>query len=57
MTLSLTLAGGAIARMVDGGLGPGEHWFSFTAPASGVYVARLTLDRKDSHNTKLVVPG
>jgi len=43
--------------MVDGGLGPGEHWFSFTAPASGVYVARLTLDRKDSHNTKLVVPG
>jgi len=48
-------SGRTIVRMVNSRLGPGEHRFSFTVPASGVYFAKLTLDGKDVSNAKLVV--
>jgi len=47
--------GRVVANLADGRLGPGEHRFSFTPPANGVYVVKLTLDDRDTHNTKLVV--
>jgi hypothetical protein len=48
-------AGRVVANLADGSLGPGEHRFSFVPPGSGVYVAKLTLDGKDTHSAKLVV--
>ena len=47
--------GRIVAHLADGRLGAGEHRFSFAPPASGVYVVKLTLDGKDTYNTKLVV--
>jgi len=49
--------GRAVATLVDGRLGPGEHRLKFAPPAAGVYVVKLTLDGKDSYNAKLVVLG
>jgi hypothetical protein len=48
-------AGRAVANLADGRLGPGEYRFTFTPPAAGVYIVKLTLDGRDSYNTKLVV--
>jgi len=48
-------SGRAVAELLDGSLGTGEHRFSFAAPASGVYVAKLTLDGRNAGNVKLVV--
>jgi hypothetical protein len=47
--------GREVAALADGRLGPGEHRFSFTPPANGVYVVKLTLDDKETYNTKLAV--
>ena len=48
-------AGRDVANLADGRLGAGEHRFSFTPPAPGVYVTKLTLDGKDTYSAKLVV--
>jgi hypothetical protein len=47
--------GRVVANLADGRLGPGEHRFSFAPSAAGVYVAKLTLDGRDTYNAKLVV--
>jgi hypothetical protein len=47
--------GRIVADLADGWLSAGEHRFSFTPPSNGVYVIKLTLDGKDTYNTKLVV--
>ena len=47
-------AGRVVANLADGRLGPGEHRFSFTPPVSGVYIAKLTLDGRDTYSAKLV---
>jgi len=47
--------GRVVANLADGRLGAGEHRFSFTPPANGVYVVKLTLDGRDTYNAKLVV--
>jgi len=47
--------GREVGNLADGRLGAGEHHFSFTPPAAGIYVVKLTLDGKDTYNTKLVV--
>jgi hypothetical protein len=48
-------AGRVVANLADGRLGAGEHRFSFAPPTNGVYVVKLTLDGRDTYNTKLVV--
>ena len=48
-------AGRVVANLADGRLGPGEHRFGFAPPANGVYVVKLTIDGRDTYNTKLVV--
>ncbi|MBN2465201.1 hypothetical protein JXD38_06225 [candidate division WOR-3 bacterium] len=47
--------GRVVVNLMDGRLGPGEHRFAFAPPAAGVYVAKLTLDGKDSYSARLVV--
>jgi hypothetical protein len=47
--------GRVVANLADSRLGAGEHRFTFTPPANGVYVVKLTLDDKNTYNTKLVV--
>jgi len=49
------LLGRKEATLVDGTLAAGEHDFSFKPSAAGIYVVRLTLDGKDTYNSKLVV--
>jgi len=48
-------SGRKVATLADGRLGPGEHRFGFVPPASGVYVAKLTLDGRDAGAARLVV--
>ena len=48
-------AGRMVAKLASGLLGPGEHRFGFTPPASGVYVVKLTLDGRNTYTTKLVI--
>jgi hypothetical protein len=47
-------AGRVMANLADGRLGAGEYRFSFTPPAPGVYIAKLTVDGRDTYSTKLV---
>jgi len=47
-------SGRTAANLADGRLGAGEHRFSFTPAAAGVYVVKLTLDGKDTYSAKLV---
>lgn len=47
-------AGRVVAKLADGRLGPGEHRFNFAVPAPGIYIAKLTLNGKDTYSTKLV---
>ena len=46
-------AGRVVAKLADGRLGSGEHRFSFALPAPGIYIAKLTLNGKDTYSTKL----
>ena len=46
-------AGRVVAKLAEGRLGPGEHRFSFALPAPGIYIAKLTLNGKDTYSTKL----
>ncbi|HTW92184.1 MAG TPA: T9SS type A sorting domain-containing protein [bacterium] len=47
--------GRVVTNLADGRLGPGEHRFTFAPPVAGVYFVKLTLDGRDTYNTKLVV--
>jgi hypothetical protein len=47
--------GRVVANLADGRLRADEYRFRFTPPATGVYVAKLTLNDKDTYSTKLVV--
>jgi hypothetical protein len=47
--------GRIVANLADGRLGQGDHRFNFAPPSSGVYVVKLTLDDRNTYNTKLVV--
>ena len=47
--------GRVVANLADGRIGAGQHRFSFASASNGVYVVKLTLDGKDTYNTKLVV--
>jgi hypothetical protein len=46
--------GREVGHLADGRLSAGGHQFSFTPPAAGIYVVKLTIDGKNTYNSKLV---